>query len=47
MSKADNHVKWCLNKAKKELSESNNHRGLIKIESDLDKAKKHIVIVNE
>lgn len=48
MSQASNHVKWCLNKAKKEIEECKKlgkrlkHRGLLKINSDIDEAKKHL-----
>lgn len=42
MSQASNKVKWCLNKAKKELEETGLHRGLIKEESDIKIAEKHI-----
>lgn len=43
MSQATNKVKWCLNKAEKELKESNFHRGLVKQDQDLELAKKHII----
>ncbi len=42
MSEASNKVKWCLNKAKKELQESNLHRGLVNVKEDIELAKKHI-----
>jgi len=42
MSHANNKVKWCLNKAKKEIKDGKNHRGLLEIESNLEEAKKHI-----
>src|SRR3989344_655900 len=42
MSQASNKVKWCLNKAKKELEESNMHRGLVKTDSNIKLARKHI-----
>lgn len=42
MSKVRNMVKWCLNKAKKELEKDNKHRGLIKIEPDEKLAQEHI-----
>jgi len=42
MSQAKNKVKWCLNKAKKEIAEGIKHRGLVEIEPDLDEAKNHI-----
>ena len=43
MSKVSNKVKWCLNKAKRELEEIGLHRGLIKGEPDMELAEKHIV----
>lgn len=42
MSHAKNKVEWCLRKAEKELKESDKHRGLIKINSDVAKAKEYI-----
>ena len=42
MSHAKNKIKWCLDKAEKELKEGDKHRGLIKIKSDSEKARKHI-----
>ena len=48
MPQASNHVKWCLNKAKKEIEESKKlgkrvkHRGLLKVEPSVDNARKHI-----
>lgn len=42
MSHAKNKIKWCLDKAEKELKEKKKHRGLIKEEIDLEKARKHI-----
>ena len=42
MSQASNKVKWCLNKAKKELEESDLHRGLVKVEKDSKLAEQHI-----
>ena len=48
MSQASNHVKWCLNKAKKEIEECKKlgkrqkHRGLLEINPDIDKARDHI-----
>jgi len=48
MSRASKHVKWCLNKAKKEIEECEQrgkrkkHRGLLEIEPDIEAAKKHI-----
>jgi len=43
MSQASNKVKWCLDKAKKELEESDLHRGLVKTEEDIELANKHII----
>jgi len=43
MSQASNKVKWCLKKAKKELEESDMHRGLVKTDSNIELAKKHII----
>jgi uncharacterized protein (UPF0332 family) len=42
MSQASDKVKWCLKKAEKELSNSSKHRGLVKIKSDIQKARLHI-----
>lgn len=42
MSKAKNMVRWCLNKAKKELEKGPQHRGLIKIKTDEDLAQEYI-----
>ena len=42
------HVEWCLNKAEKEIEECKRqgkglkHRGLLKIDPDIDEARKHI-----
>ena len=43
MSQAKNKVKWCLNKAEKELKEGDKHRGLIKIKPDVNKARNHLL----
>jgi len=43
MSHASNKIKWCLNKAKKELEESDLHRGLIKTQENIELAQKHII----
>ena len=40
MSHAKNKMDWCLSKAKKE---GKKHRGLVKINPDLEKAKEHLV----
>ena len=42
MSQVDKMVKWCLNKAKKELEKGESHRGLVKIEPDIEEAKRHL-----
>ena len=42
MSQASNKVKWCLNKAKKELEESEMHRGLVEKEQDYKTAALHV-----
>ena len=42
MSQASNKVKWCLNKAKKELEETGLHRGLVKGETNKVMAEKHV-----
>jgi len=42
MSHAKNKVDWCLNKAKRELQEGKTHRGLIKSDVDLEKAREHL-----
>ncbi len=41
MSQIDNKVKWCLNKAEKELKEGTKHRGLVKIKPNIETAKRH------
>ncbi|MFH1592528.1 MAG: HEPN domain-containing protein [Candidatus Woesearchaeota archaeon] len=43
MSEAVNKVDWCLKKAEKELKESDLPRGLLKKESNIELAEKHIV----
>lgn len=42
MSHAKNKVEWCLNKAKRELQEGKKHRGLIKVEADIERAREHL-----
>jgi len=42
MSQASNKVKWCLNKAKRELLESDLHRGLVELEENIGLAERHI-----
>jgi len=43
MSQAKDKLKWCLNKAERELAKQGKHRGLIKVKPDLEKARKHII----
>ena len=43
MSQASNKVKWCLNKARRELEKSDLHRGLVKVEEDSKLAEQHII----
>ena len=48
MSQASKHVGWCLRKAQKDIAECEKlgkkpkHRGLMKVESDMEEAKRHI-----
>lgn len=48
MSQASKHIDWCLKKAEKEIEECKKlnkrpkHRGLLKINPDLEEAKEHI-----
>lgn len=42
MSKASNHVKWCLNKAKKEIDNGDQHRGLVKVMPNQELAVEHL-----
>lgn len=42
MSYAKNKLRWCLNKAQKELQEGKKHRGIVEIKSDIALAKEHI-----
>jgi len=41
-SEAHKHVEWCLKKAEKELKEGKDHKGLLKVDSDMKLAKDHI-----
>jgi len=43
MSQASRKVEWCLKKAKRELEESDLHRGVVKVESNIKLAEKHII----
>lgn len=42
MSQMKNKVKWCLNKAEREIKSGSLHRGLVKIEPNLQLAREHI-----
>ncbi len=42
MSHAQNKVEWCLKKAERELNSAGKHRGLLKVEPDINKAREHI-----
>ena len=42
MSHAKNKVNWCLKKAERELENDGKHRGLLKIKSSVEEAKKVI-----
>tara|TARA_Y100000310_G_C20691075_1_gene822245 strand:+ start:4055 stop:4546 length:492 start_codon:yes stop_codon:yes gene_type:complete len=41
-TKVKKHVDWCLRKAKKEMDEGKDHKGLVKISPDKDLALDHI-----
>lgn len=43
MPHASNKVKWCLRKAERELKELGFHRGLVKVNGDIELAEKHIL----
>jgi len=42
MSYEKNKVRWCVNKAKKELQEGKKHRGLVEVEPSIDTAREHL-----
>jgi uncharacterized protein (UPF0332 family) len=42
MPKVENMVKWCLDKAKKEVQKGQKHRGLVRVNPDLRLAQEHI-----
>src|SRR3989338_3407859 len=42
MSHAKNKVEWCLRKAERELKESKVHKGLIKVNPNIEKSREHI-----
>ena len=42
MSHIKNKVEWCIRKAEKEITKSGKHRGLLKINPDINKAREHI-----
>jgi len=41
MSKASNHIKWRLDKAKKEIEKGETHKGIVKIKSNKEEALKY------
>ncbi|KHO54433.1 MAG: hypothetical protein QT09_C0004G0087 [archaeon GW2011_AR18] len=42
MSQLNDKIKWCLNKAQKEINEGKKHRGLLPITPDINIAREHI-----
>ncbi len=42
MNHTENKLDWCLKKAEKELKTSNKHRGLVRIEPNINKSRDHI-----
>ena len=42
MSHIKNKVEWCIRKAQKELQEGKKHRGLVKVDADIEKAREHL-----
>ena len=42
MSHAKNKLRWCLNKAAKELQEGKKHRGLVEVSPDMKIAREHL-----
>lgn len=42
MSHAKNKIRWCLNKAKKELQEGKKHRGIVEIPPNIEIAREHV-----
>lgn len=42
MSHAKNKLRWCLDKAKKELQERRKHRGLLQVTPDVGRAREHL-----
>ncbi len=42
MSHAKNKLRWCLNKATKELQEGRKHRGLVEVISNIEIAREHL-----
>lgn len=47
MSEVKNKVEWCLRKAEKELEKGGKHRGLIKVNTDVGKAREHVKNLNK
>jgi len=42
MSKPEKHVEWCLRKAQKELKETGDHKGLVRVSPDDKEAQEHV-----
>ena len=42
MTQTENKVEWCIKKAEREIKEGKKHRGLVKGDSNIDEAKRHI-----
>jgi uncharacterized protein (UPF0332 family) len=42
MTQAEKKIEWCLRKAERELQEGSKHRGLVKINPDVEKSREHI-----
>ena len=42
MSHAKNKVEWCITKAQKELQAGKKHRGLVKVDANLKRAREHL-----
>ena len=42
MTHTKNKIKWCLKKAQEEINKNKKHRGLIKVNPDINEARKHL-----
>jgi len=42
MNHAKNKLRWCLNKAKKEIQEGKKHRGLVEVSPNIEAARAHL-----